>query len=248
MNSDWKESMGGKSSVTVDVMNKAITNSAMQVVNTCAASASNEFSIKVGKVAGDVVFGNEDPKKRASIKQVAETSLNCNNNTDLEAAMKSAMENNMKAQSSAQQQSLFEGSMSIYTESETNQKLRNETIMNTDLSAIQDCIQESNNVIKKEFGEIGGNFIYNQDVEQDARADMEKCVNDTRMAVDMATDYNNKLESASKTQGLAGTMFDGLGNTLASIVMIAVVLAIVGFIFFLTKRGLAQKQMNQQGR
>lgn len=232
--------------MNVEVMNTAITNSAMEVVNTCQVSAANKVEFDVGRVDGDVVFGSPDPDKRTSLKQTAESTMNCENNVDLEAAMKSAMENNLKAQSSAQQQSLFEGSMSIYTESETNQKLRNETIMNTDLSAIQDCIQDSKNDVIYKFDSVGGSFIYNQDIEQNARAEMEKCVNDTKMAVEMATEYNNKLESASKTQGLMGAMFDGLGNTLSSIVMIAVVIAIVGFLYFLTKRGLAQKQMNQQ--
>ena len=121
-----------ESHVTVEVMNKSLVKTAMEVMNTCKAEAENRVSLLLGEVGGDLNIGGK-------VKQGAKSSLNCANKTDINAAMKSALANAMKANSVAQTPSLLEGSLSIYSQSETNQKLINETVMETDLNVVNDA-------------------------------------------------------------------------------------------------------------
>ena len=47
-------------------------------------------------------------------------------------------------------------------------------------------------------------------IDQNAKSKMEKCVNESGIAVEMASDMTSKLEAESKMTGLLGSPFDGL--------------------------------------
>lgn len=225
--------MGAGSSVSVDVANTALTETAISVTNACRAKAMNEYTFKFGNVKGDFIVGNEDASKAALLTQMADSSLNCKNKTDIEAAMKSAMESSLKAQAEAQQQSIFEGSMSIYTESRTNMRARNKSIMRANLDVLQDCTAKSTNILKYDAGNVDGNVIINQPVDQNVRTKIIDCINEAALDTDFSQHMKTEAEGSASVKGLFATMFDGLGNSIAGLIAIFLVIGVVGFIGYM---------------
>jgi hypothetical protein len=226
--------MGGKSSVTVEVMNKSLVETAMQVMNACQAEAKNAILLRVGNVGGDLNLGGKD----SAVTQTAKSRLNCTNKTDIDSAMKSALESAMKANSSAQSNSILEGSLSIFSQSDTNQKLVNETIMETNLDVVAECMQESSNVFEVSADDIAGNVNFQPVIDQNAEAEMAMCINEAGISTEMAQDISNKLEASSKTTGLMGTIMDGLGNMTGTVVIVAIVLGILALSGFFAKKAM----------
>jgi len=225
--------MGGKSSTLVETVNKSMTDVLIKVSKTCASSANNVIGVNVDSVAGDFIVGGNQT-------QTAASSINCNQKSDLSAAIKSEMMNAIKASSAIQNPSIFEGSIGIYTESKTSTKTVNETIMNLNVEDLMKCGSETGNNYNVNVGTVGGKFVFSPNIDQNASG-ISKCIQEAGFDAKLAGAITNDIDATSKQQGLAGTMFDGMGNIMSSVVLMGIVAAVFALVIFIAWRLLQGK-------
>lgn len=225
--------MGGKSSTLVETVNTSMTDVIISMSKTCASASGNLISVDVGSVAGDVVISGKQT-------QTATSSIDCDQKSDLSAAIKSEMMNAIRASSAIQNPSIFEGSIGIYTESKTRTKTVNETIMNMNIDDLIKCSSATNNDYIVKVGTVGGKFTFNPSIDQNANG-ISKCIQASGIDTELANAIKNDIEATSKQQGLAGTMFDGMGNIMSSVVLMGVVAAVFALVIFIAWRMLKGK-------
>jgi hypothetical protein len=214
--------MGTTSSVTATVTNKVMTNAIINISKTCAAESVNAVSIRADKVAGSVNIGGR-------VTQTARATLNCDQRSDIKAAIRSEMGSAMATEAKAQTPSLFEGSTGLFTGSSNKTNVINETVNTINIEDLMKCFASSKNSFEAHFGEVGGNFSFNAEIDQNASAEVEKCIQAQGIDQVMASKINNDVAAAASTKGLLGTLTDSLGDMVASVLGLAAV-AMVAFI------------------
>lgn len=210
--------MGGKSTVDVEVLNSTISSSLANVFKTCESNATNSFNVKLGSVAKDVTFGG-------NTKQIAKADLmDCSQTNDIKASIKSEMNNAIKAKSSIQDNNLFSGDLGIFSQSATNSKTENKAILTMDTKDIMGCYAKAKNEIKIEIENVGGSFTWTSEVDQNTASSLTKCVQDSKIAHDLAQTMQNDIDATSKKQGILAQLADNSANL--------VMFCVIGGIFF----------------
>lgn len=234
--------MGNNSSSTSTLVNKAMTESIMNVSKSCAAEANNVsgMNLKSGDAINLDLSGN--------INQKATTSLiKCDQKTNLQAAMKSQMASSDYTKALAQGNSLWEGNVGLYTRSKTSSDVVNNNIFKQNIDDVMHCLAKAGNVhIIKAFAKGDINIKDDQGSDQNASASVSSCLQTTKSMQDMASKINNEISSSSKSIGLFGTLLDGAKGIISSIVAIAIPIGIVVMVIFLIRYQLNKKKNNNK--
>jgi len=216
--------MGGKAETSVESLNEAVVNSIMAISKTCAATATNIVDINSGKSTGQVVFSGD-------VTQDAESSINCQQNTDVEVALRAQMAAAIDAQSKAVKNSIFSGDVGIYSESDTSVKNTNRTVMNTSLSDAMDCVTDATNIVR-ETSDSNAGFTASGNITQSARARISACVQGSKSLQATVANMATEIKAKATEEGFLASMFDNMQNIVASVMILAFVAAIVGAIAF----------------
>lgn len=218
--------MGGKSSVKTENVNRTVADSIIKVSKLCAAEAVNGISLGADKVGGDVVISGK-------VKQKAKTALRCDQQSDISAAIKSEMISAIRSKALTQDNNLFSGDVGIYSQSSTKNRTVNENIINMNIDDLAECYNTAKNEFEAAFGEVEGNFTFNTDIDQKAKASTLECVQASDAVNELITSLGTDVASSAKDQGTLATLFDSSGNTMATIFIIVAVVVVIGLIGYL---------------
>jgi len=223
--------MGGKSKALTETLNESLAKASIKVSKACAATAVNKTSVSAQNVAGDVRVGG-------TVKQVAKATLSCEQQTEIDAAMKSEMSAAVSASSKSKAGGLF----SIYNQSDSNVKNTNRSVMESNIGVANECLAEAQNTYLVEFENVGGDFDFSAEVDQNAEAEVLACLQASTTVQDMVNGVSSSVENSSSAE--SNPLFGGLGNMLMTIAIIIVVVMLLAGLVKMLRSG---KSKNNDG-
>lgn len=224
--------MGGTAETSTSIVNEAITNSIVNISKLCAANALNLVDINVegAAISGDVVFSG-------TVNQVASTTLNCNQRLDIETTIKSEMTNAVTAGSMTTGNNLLTGDTNIFSASKTDTDTVNRTLMTFDTSALMKCVNDSKNEYQLHFSsQVGGNFKFATNIDQSAKSEVSKCVQDTGILEELTSQQKTDIKATSAQVGTLVGLTQSAANIMAMCLILAIVASVVGIIAFAIKK------------
>jgi hypothetical protein len=231
-----------KSKTTVTTLNEIITDSVIKVMKTCSAKAENVISIDAGTVQGDFIIGSVDPKaNKTKISQTAVSSINCNQSTEIKAAIKSEIKNGIQAQASTSSNTWLE-MPDIGGNSKTITNTTNRDVSNWDVSDIQECGSTSTNKFSIAVELVKGKFVFNQDMEQTAMAEVMECVQNSATIQEKVTKMATEVEAKAASKNVLESIADSLGATLAAIMGTVVMFGAIGLVAMVIVKHMAGKK------
>ena len=210
--------MGGSSSVNVKTVNEVVTDSIIAVSKACSAAAENNYDFYVGYVAGDVLI-------TGSVNQTAVVKSICDQNSNIQSAVKAEMMNKVKALSESKDTNLFTGDVGFFNKASTNVNSTNRALMKMSIQDTQHCITAAKNNYKYAIVEVGGNLTVDQDVVQSADADIKKCLLESGIEQNLAFDLKQEIDAGAKRKGT-------LDSILEQLVPLLIAVGVVGAIVF----------------
>lgn len=232
--------MGGASATNTSVLNKSLTNAVLSVSKACAAAAKNELDIGAKNVSGSVNIGG-------NITQTAKAEvLDCKQDSQIKGALKSAMAANTNSSALTTPNNLFTGDMGLFSASVTNTNITNSSIMNMDTKDLQKCRSDANNKQKILFGDVGGDFNFTSTVNQNALAEISKCVQSSGVAQELSDTITAKSTSAAKKEGTVNALFDGANGLKSMFIILAVISGVIAIIVALIKASGKKSNTNVQ--
>lgn len=234
--------MGGASATNTSVLNKSLTNAVLAVSKSCAAAAQNELDIGAKKVGGSVnIGGNISQTAKADI-------LNCEQTSQIKGALKSAMAANTDSSALSTPNNIFTGDFGLFSASVTNTNIVNSSIMNMNTKDLQKCRSDANNKQKILFGEVGGDFNFTSTINQNALAEITKCVQATGVAQELSDEITAKSTSAAKKEGTLNALMDSANAWKSTAIILAVVAGIIAIVLAVIKMYGKNKQAEPSQR
>lgn len=219
----------GVATVNSTILNDFVTNVVMNISKVCAAKAINKIEIGAKSVAGNVVIGGE-------IIQNASADLRCEQLSDLSAAIKSEMANTIKQSASSKDNSLLSGDFGVFSATSAENYTANTNLVNTKLDDVVECVAEATNEFKAIYGSVGGDFTFAPTkMEQNTKANISKCVQNTKYIQDITSSVDNDLDQEAKNVGTLDALFGEVGRILASLSTLLIVMAVMSGIVYIAK-------------
>ena len=160
----------GSSKRTVDAVLNMISEVCVNTMSTCLAHAENRVLIEAAGMQNVVM-------RNVTIDSVADASVNCTNNTIVEAG---TLNNNIEKHMN----DMIESANNIEGGGPAQIKLVNDIQKAVTKDVVSQCITDAINEFEIKFDEIGGDFIMqNYDITQVANAHMSKCLNSNDVRV-----------------------------------------------------------------
>jgi hypothetical protein len=213
-----QKNMGGSSSVSVKTVNEIVTDSIIAVTKSCSAAAANKYDLYVDYVEGDVLL-------TGSVTQTARVKSICDQNSNIQSAVKAEMMNKVKALSESKDTNLFTGDVGFFNSASSNVNSTNRALMKMSIQDSQHCIITAQNKYKVELGKITGNLTIDQVFTQEADADMKQCLLESGIEQNLAFDLEQDIDATSKRKGT-------LDSILEQLVPLLIALGVVGAIVF----------------
>lgn len=217
---------------TTSTLNEAITNAVVSVMKACSASASNSTDVNIQGGTGDVYIGG------GPVSQTAVSTINCQQQSQVTAALKSEIVNAIQAKATSSSNSWFEmpdiGSSSI-----TVTRTANRDVTNWDVTDIHKCFSDTSNNVQFNVIDRNGNIIIDKSVDQTATANVAACVQKSTSIFDKTTSMANDIKAQSASQNVLESMFAQMGSIAAavmSIVLLIVIIMVIGSIIMLMLR------------
>ena len=210
--------MGGSSSVSVKTVNEVVTDSIIAVSKVCSAAAENNYDFYVGYVAGDVLI-------TGSVNQTAVVKSICDQNSNVQSAVKAEMMNKVKALSESKDMSLLSGDVSFFNQASSKVNSTNRALMKMSIQDTQHCITAAKNNYKYAIIEVGGNLTVDQDVVQSADAEIKKCLLESGIEQNLAFDLKQDIDATAKKKGT-------LDSIIEQLVPVLIAVGVVGAIVF----------------
>lgn len=233
--------MGGQSETSTSVLNEALSNSIVNISQACTGNAANNLNLTIGQdCAGGTI------NVTGKVTQIAQSSINCAQSADVEAAMQAELATALQSSSSTTSNNLFSGDIGIYSQSNDRASLTNREVLNATLNAYVQCANAAVNNYTKTVtqdchGGTGGVINFGQEIYQEATNEIPKCVQSTLDRSNAMDNLSNRLQQRSTETDLAGTLFGSLANILSSVFILCLVFAIIAAIGFVIQR-VAQKR------
>lgn len=226
------------SKTTTTTLNEAITNAVIAVMKTCAATASNSMNVDIEDTDGDVNIGG------AAITQTAVSSINCQQQSQVQTALKSEITNKIQAEATTSSNTWLE-MPDIGSSSSTITNTANRDVANWNVSDIQGCLSNSNNNVNFTVKRTKGTVTFDQNIVQNATAKVSSCVQGSSSILQKTTDMANDIKARSASQNVLESMLSQMGSMAAAImgiVLLLTIVAIAGAVIMMVMR--QQKKSN----
>ena len=210
--------MGGSSSVSVKTVNDVVTDSLIAVTKSCSAAAENNYDLYVGFVRGDVLLSG-------TVQQTATVKSICDQNSNIQSAVKAEMMAQVKALSESKDTNLLTGDVGFFNSASSKVSSTNRALMKMSVQDTQHCITNAKNDYKLAFVQVEGNFTIDQVVMQNADADIRKCLMESGIEQNLAFDLKQDIDATSKRKGTLDTLLETL-------VPVLIAVGVVGAIVF----------------
>ena len=213
-------------------INENLSETIIRLTKTCGAQALNEANIDVRRVQGSVYIGG-------STTQTATTTINCNQTTDIKAAMRSELANIAKTSAHNTKNNVLTGDWGLFSETKAVSNTYNKNIMRFSLddymSCTADAINRANILVEDVVGDPTQDFAVKIDriVTQEAKAQITACVQNTTSDIDLAVKMTNDAETTAKSMGTLEAIIDGIGRIISSLTSLVVAAGVVGALGFI---------------
>lgn len=208
------------SKTTTNTLNEAITNAVIAVMKTCAATAGNSVNVDIEDVGGDVDIGGD------AISQTAASSINCQQQSQVQTALKSEITNKIQAEATTSSNTWLE-MPDIGSSSKTITNTTSRDVANWNVSDIQKCLSDATNNVNITVKRAKGTVTFDKGIVQNATAKVSACVQSSSSILQKTTAMANDIKARAASQNVLESMLSQMGSMAATIMGIVVMLTIV---------------------
>jgi len=141
----------------------------------------------------------------------------------------------IQAHAATTDNNIFSGDIGIFNEAVTGSQVINRNMFKFDISDALKCSSQASNTFKQHYKKVG-ELVMDGELEQEARAEVLKCVQETGIAQEMAAAMKTDIDASAKKTGTLVGLGDVMARLLPVILPILIVFVIVLIIYAIVKK------------